>query len=204
MTEVCVWCGEELADDAAVRGNRVAYGVCPACSLEQARETGTPLESFLATLPVPILLVDRHARVRRANLELLCAVEKTWDEANGLPLGDVFECASARSDAGCGGTAHCSGCTLRRTVMHTFRTGEAMRDVPGLLQIWRQGVPEVRSFRLSTRKVGDRVLVGFTPELPAVMDDLPPEAAETEDGGGGTEVSDGQASSPGSGSDAIG
>lgn len=181
MSEVCVWCGEELPDAAAVRRNRVAYGVCPACSLEQARESGVPLESLLADLPVPIVLVDRHARVKRANVELLCDVEKPWSQVKDVLVGEVFECTYARSEASCGHTSHCSGCVLRRTIARTWRSGEAQNDVPGLLQIWRDGSPELRSFRLSTRRVGNRVLVGFTPELPAVMDDLPPDDATTED-----------------------
>lgn len=181
MREACVWCGEELPDDDAVKRNRVAYGICPACSLEQAREAGLPLESLLSELPVPILLVDRHARVVRANVELLCDVEKSWSEVEDVVVGEVFECTRARSRPGCGQSSHCSGCVLRRTIARTWRTGEAQSDVPGLLQIWREGSPELRSFRISTRRIGDRVLVGFTPELPAVMDDLPPEVPDAHD-----------------------
>lgn len=175
MQEVCVWCGEEVADDGAVRGNRVAYAVCPSCSLEQARETGLPLESFLARLPVRILLVDRHARVQRANVELACDRDATWQAASGLSAGDVLECTHALEAEGCGGTAACSGCTLQRTIARSWESGEAHADVPCLLQVWRDGSPEMRSFRITTRRVGGWILLGFTPELAAVMDDFPPE-----------------------------
>jgi hypothetical protein len=184
MTEVCVWCGEELADDAAIRHSRVAYGVCPACSGEVARESGVPLESFLAGLALPVLLVDRHGRVQRANVEVHCSRPTPWTGPPGGTVGDVLGCANAREGDGCGG-AQCSGCVIRSTIADTWRSGRPRSDVPGLLQVWREGVPEVRSFRLSTRRVGRLVLLGFTPELPAVMDDLPGELdAEADEGTG--------------------
>jgi len=64
-------------------------------------------------------------------LELL---GKTESETHGQLGGKVFNCNHAQEPGGCGGAIHCSGCTVRRCVMHTFQIGECQVLVPASLK----------------------------------------------------------------------
>jgi hypothetical protein len=73
--------------------------------------------------------------------------------------GDVFECAYARLPGGCGRTAHCSGCTIRQTVMDTVRTGQGHLRAPAYLnRATPDGVQRI-PLTISTERVGDFVLL---------------------------------------------
>jgi hypothetical protein len=77
----------------------------------------------------------------------------------GFRGGDVFECAYASLPGGCGETIHCEACTIRNTVMDTFKTGKSHLKTPAYLL---QGIPDNYheiQFEISTEKVKDVVLL---------------------------------------------
>jgi hypothetical protein len=84
---------------------------------------------------------------------------KNLSRIEGYRGGDVFECAYARLPEGCGKTVHCSGCTIRNTVIKTFATGINYIRTPAFL--FKNSNRKVKKYDLyiSTEKVGDIVLL---------------------------------------------
>jgi len=160
MKSVCAWCGRPLRDVPSASGDRwITHGICADCRDQVLAEMGVPLHDFLDALPQPVIVVDGDAVVVATNAP---AREMA---GNGAPdkkplLGDVFECVNAKRPEGCGRTVHCSGCTIRRTVEHTFETGEARLRVPATLTAGPDGEePEEVGLWITTEKVGGRVLL---------------------------------------------
>lgn len=94
-----------------------------------------------------------------ANKEACNFLGKSIADVTGFTGGDVFECENARLPEGCGKTFHCSGCTIRNTVMDTVETGKANRKVKAYLN--PQSLNESNRFELliSTEKIGGVVFL---------------------------------------------
>ncbi len=136
----------------------ITHGICEDCRDKVLSEMGVPLSEFLDALPQPVVVVDGDAVVLDANAS---AREMDGDggfRANRL-LGEVFECVNATKSGGCGRTIHCSGCTIRHTVEHTFETGEAQLRVPASLTTGSDEHPEEVGLYITTEKVGGRVFL---------------------------------------------
>ncbi|MDD3179671.1 MAG: hypothetical protein PHQ04_04890 [Opitutaceae bacterium] len=77
----------------------------------------------------------------------------------GMRGGTIIECVYAQSPEGCGGTEHCSGCTLRRIITATAADGQPRYGATSVhLLRAAQGLKE-ESIRFSTRMVGQMVFV---------------------------------------------
>jgi len=139
MIKLCGWCGE---------------------SLDGTGDDPVPLTTFLDALEAPVLLVTEDVEVRKTNTRARELVGKTEDALRGLLGGEVFDCVYAALPEGCGRTVHCSGCTIRRSVGHTFSTGEALERIPATLRR-RASDEEPRDTEIyvTTRKVEGRVLL---------------------------------------------
>jgi len=159
MKSLCAWCGRPLRDvPSASDDGWITHGICAGCRDQVLAEMGVPLSDFLDALPQPVIVVDGNAVVIATNASAREMAEN--DGANPKPLlGDVFECVNAKQPEGCGRTVHCSGCTIRRTVEHTFETGEAQLRVPATLTVGSEEEPEEVGLWITTEKVGGRVLL---------------------------------------------
>lgn len=120
---------------------------------------GVPLQSYLDSLPVPIFVVDGNAVVQAANRNGYALVRKEPGQVLQRLGGVVFECAYARLPEGCGRTVHCTGCALRRSIAHTYETGESLHDVPALMHCGEEGRENNLAFRISTERLGDVVML---------------------------------------------
>jgi hypothetical protein len=114
---------------------------------------------FLDDVAVPVALVDGEGRVRAVNDKAQAMIGRKTEQIEGLPGGDVFQCAYARLPGGCGNTVHCSGCAIRRTVMETHATGLAQSRVPATLKQQTAAEPQEVRLLISTDKLGDCVLL---------------------------------------------
>ncbi len=157
MTRRCTWCGTEIVSGRA--GIRIARTVCTACSEQFVFQMGVPLQTFLDSLPAPIFIVDDDVTVRAANREGYELLGKDPEGVVNRLAGVVFECAYARRPEGCGRTVHCSGCAIRRSVRHTYETGESLADVPATLQSGGPEAPLPIAMRISTEKMGNVILL---------------------------------------------
>jgi len=132
MRSLCAWCGKEIKN-TEVDPHLISHGICDECKSNLEFQHGGPLEKYLETLEAPILVVDGDGDVQMANERALKLLGKKAQQVRGLRGGVVFECAYSRLEGGCGNTIHCSGCTVRNTVMGTMKTGVAVSKFPAFL-----------------------------------------------------------------------
>lgn len=161
MKKICAWCQKDLGEIPAVSVPKesITHGICYDCSHHLFAELGMPLRSFLDGLDAPVLVVDSNGAVMTANDIAMKMVNKELASIEGFRGGEVFECAYARLPGGCGNTVHCSGCTIRQTVMDTFRTGKNHLKVPTTLKQATTAEPQEIHLHISTEKVADVVLL---------------------------------------------
>jgi hypothetical protein len=122
-------------------------------------ERGKKLTSFLEKLAAPVVAVDDTGGVRTANRQARMLLQKELSDIEGYKGGDVFECAYAKLPEGCGQTIHCSGCTIRRTVMDTMQSGKSHLKTPACLN---RGIPDAHGkidLLITTEKVGEMVFL---------------------------------------------
>jgi PAS domain-containing protein len=161
MKRICAWCRKELhgIDSQAGAGNVITHGICKNCRDNIMFQLGVELESFLNSLNVPIVLVNQEGTVVTVNNQAKAMLRKDLPEIKGYRGGEVFECAYARLPEGCGNTLHCSGCTIRRTVMQTYETGKGFLRVPAALNKNTPEEPVKMNLLISTEKLTDLVLL---------------------------------------------
>ena len=161
MRQICAWCGKDLGEPERGQGEQevITHGICKDCAYHLFAQTGMPLLEYLDGLGVPVVVVDAEGTVKTANEQARTLLQKDLSKIEGYKGGDVFECPYAKLPEGCGDTIHCSGCTIRRTVMNTFQTGQSCQRVPAdLNHETPDGVEEV-PLLISTEKVRDVVLL---------------------------------------------
>ena len=158
MLSVCAWCGEEIGNTVFER-ELVSHGICDKCKSNMEFQYGGTLEKFLETLAARVLVVDGEGNVLMANKQALSMLEKTPKQVCGLKGGIVFECAYSRLPGGCGNSVHCSGCTIRNTVMGTLKTGVAVNKSPARLHKETAGGATSIDMLISTMKSGKFVLL---------------------------------------------
>jgi transcriptional regulator with PAS, ATPase and Fis domain len=161
MKVVCAWCRKELQqiDSLGAEQNTITHGICEDCRDNLLFQLGVELQKFLDSLAVPIVVVDRQGTIVTGNGEARTLLRKPLSAMNGYKGGEVFECAYARLPEGCGNTTHCSGCTIRRNVMHTFETGKSSLKVPATLDKDALDGPEKMDLLISTERLTDLVLL---------------------------------------------
>jgi hypothetical protein len=166
----CTWCNNEFPSEQAgpQTERRVTRGICPACREHFAFQMGVPLQTYLDSLPVPIFVVDQKGVVQAANKGGYALLNKRPDQVLKRLSGIVFECAYARLPEGCGRTVHCTACAIRRSVAHTYETGESLSNVPALLHCGREGGEQDIAMHLSTEMMGDVVLLQLNSAAKAV------------------------------------
>lgn len=161
MKKVCAWCRKELGstNSRAGSGNVITHGICGNCKDNLSFQMGVELGVFLDSLKLPVVMVDRGGTIVTANDQARTLLRKGLPEIEGYKGGEVFECAYARLPEGCGKTVHCSGCTIRRTVMETFDTGRSYLKVPATLNRKTPENPEKIKMLISTEILDDLVLL---------------------------------------------
>ena len=161
MRQVCAWCGKEMgtypADDELRK--TITHGICDRCAYHIIAQAGMPLQEYLDGLDTPVLVVNGDGIVEMANAHARAILQKDLSQIVGQKGGDVFECTYARLPQGCGNTIHCTGCTIRRTVMHTHETGQSHTRVLAVLNWENADEKQQIPFLISTEKVRDAVLL---------------------------------------------
>ena len=137
-----------------------SHGMCPACSEALAsQERGTPLQQYLDTIPIPVLLIDNSQAVVAMNAKARDFLGKTSDDGEKTLSGRVFDCIHSRNPKGCGRIIHCSGCAIRRCVTTTFETGERQLQVPATLSTRSPDDLAAAVVAVTTVKIGGLVLL---------------------------------------------
>jgi len=145
--------GDVFGDDA------VSHGLCKPCAHHFKAQVGMPLSEYLDGIHAPVLVVTSEGTIGIVNSEACELLGKSVAQVQGFKGGDVFECENARLPGGCGQTVHCSGCTIRNTVMDTLETGEPHLKVPAYLNQHSDREPRRYVLLISTEKRGGVVFL---------------------------------------------
>lgn len=161
MKRQCGWCKKNMGEIQSVchSENAITHGICHDCASIFFNELGYDLKIFLDTISAPIILVRETGALATANKQASNLLSKDLSEIEISRPGDVFECAYSKLPEGCGHTTHCSGCTIRRTVMDTFITGHSNLKVPAQLKKGTVDQNKNADYLISTEKVGKFVLL---------------------------------------------
>lgn len=159
MERICAWCGTSLGAQTGPREDAypISHGICERCVRDVEAELPRPLLEYLESLDVPVLLVDSDQTIGASNA--MARSMENGQEWVGRRIGPVFECAHAIEPDSCGLMLHCSGCTIRTLVNQTWETGTERDRVPATLERNPDAGPDDVAMLISTRRIGDRVLL---------------------------------------------
>lgn len=116
---------EPLSDE------RITHCMCKDCFVHFERQlNGLPLNEYLDEFDAPVVIVDKENRIVDLNRKAEEVLGRPKSHMVGLLGGEALECDYARLPGGCGQTAHCETCTIRRVIMHTLRTGHTLTREP--------------------------------------------------------------------------
>lgn len=161
MKKICAWCNRKL--DAISEEDQpediITHGICSSCQEKILGPNKVEWLDFLDSLDVPVVVLDATGMVETANVAARELLQKDLPAIAGLEGGVVFDCMYSALPEGCGKTVHCSGCTIRNTVMDTFQSGKSHLAVEAPLTYGTSGASREISFLISTEKVKDVVLL---------------------------------------------
>jgi PAS domain-containing protein len=158
MDIICSYC-KALIRTVESNLSGVSHGICRNCHPKLVKELGQPLSEFVDELSTPILVMREDTRIVAANVAARRLSPEPLEELSGVLCGDVIGCLHSHEEGGCGRTVHCLSCAIRRSVAHTFETGEPCHDVSAYQDIGLLSGDTQVCFRISTEKKGDFVLL---------------------------------------------
>ena len=160
MIRVCAWCQKELENNSAPEVDQpISHGICDACAARVLADPGETLIDFLDRLDAPILAILPDAKVFTANQKAQNLLGKGLEQIQNYRGGEVIECHHAHFGAGCGFEVHCQSCTIRKTVLETFATGQSRIKVPAYPDLQIGAEVKTMSLLISTWKFGNFVLL---------------------------------------------
>ncbi|MDD5457597.1 MAG: PAS domain S-box protein, partial [Candidatus Margulisbacteria bacterium] len=79
------------------------------------------LNAMIENIPLVIMLLDKHRKVRKINIQGTKFVNNSMDQILGKRAGEAMKCINASDDPrGCGFGPSCQDCTLRKLIADTF------------------------------------------------------------------------------------
>ncbi len=88
------------------------------------------LSAIYENTPTPILLVDKERKIRKANSAAIKTAGREYEEVLGKRGGEALRCIHALDDPqGCGFGEACRQCAIRNTILDTYHTGTAHKQV---------------------------------------------------------------------------
>jgi PAS domain-containing protein len=167
MKRICAWCGTNLEPSPVDEQDRspITHGICSTCADRMLGHQRRNSNKFLETLKDPVIVVDEDGVVLNANRLAQNLLHKNLESIQGKRGGDIIECEYSRSPGGCGSTEYClTGCVIRRSVAHTYSTGEALERQTAYQMLFTPTGMEETRFVISTEKLGNLVLLRIDEE----------------------------------------
>jgi len=147
MRIVCAWCGSTLREDAD-SNSPVSHGICDECSYTFLNERGIGLRRLLDATKIPVVVVNGDREIQHD------------DRTATRQIGRVIGCANAKCCGGCGGSASCDPCNLRKAITHTHADGKPRYGIVSEHPLGQKGAC-VLSVHFSTTRVDANVFVIF-------------------------------------------
>jgi ligand-binding sensor protein len=143
---ICSRCRRDLAGTGPDESSGAV--VCRACLAALEAEWGHPsLGPLIERLEPPVLVADPSGRLVAANAAFANLVGRDRSALTGLLVGEVVGCSESRLPQGCGHTARCPSCLIRRTICEVVQSGEERIGVVAALR----GEAGACDLRLSAR-----------------------------------------------------
>ena len=166
MKTVCCYCNAVIRDDG-VDNAVVSHGICTSCSSRILADLGINISEYLPMFDAPVILVSKDVRVLKASAEAVRYLDKPMENIIHSLAGEALDCQYSRLPEGCGKTFHCPGCIIRRLVQKTFETGKGADQQATVLMKGTPDDPRPIPILVSTRKIGETVLVRIEPDTAA-------------------------------------
>ncbi|MCD4821611.1 MAG: PAS domain S-box protein [Methanococcoides sp.] len=131
-----------------IRSDLALEGYCKA-QTESTVDSGI-LNSIFDDLPFIMVLIDEDGIIKNVNRAATVKLGKDKKDCVGLLGGEIFQCINSFSGEGCGKNIECLDCVIRRSILHTFKTGENIYKKEGELDIVTNGLPVPIHFFIST------------------------------------------------------
>lgn len=146
MISICSYCRQKIGEKEPFEDSRLSHGICSACyDYHIPRILERDFSKHLDQYAYPVIMVDENVRLIGINRNMTTFLGRPKDEILGLLGGELLGCRYARISEGCGKTAHCSICTIRRAVDKSRSQGKDLVDIPAQLDQETQRV----HFRIS-------------------------------------------------------
>ncbi len=127
----CAWC-KVIIDDCNEVSDKtypITHGICHLCRNELLNQGQEGLGLILEGFNQPLVVLDNDGLVVAANAKACSLLDKNQkDLLNKLP-GDAVGCCHAFEAGGCGKSAFCDDCELRKVIVETIRTGKPQSAV---------------------------------------------------------------------------
>ena len=107
----------------------------------------------------PVFVANGDARFIAANGKARHLAGGDPAEIEGWLVGDVFDCAWADLDGGCGKSECCRACLIKDAVTETIASGLAVTRKPAYLDVKTAAGVRRERYVISTLKAGDAVLL---------------------------------------------
>lgn len=136
---------------ALIRQRREAYWLRSQLATERERARhATNFKAIFDAAPVGMVLVDENTSIARVNRAGAALVGKEPSKVTGCKPGDGLCCIhAAETPAGCGHSAACRDCTVRRAIGHVLREGREARNGELTLQVAGGGHQKQYCFAIS-------------------------------------------------------
>ncbi|MGA2614548.1 MAG: hypothetical protein ABSG38_14010 [Spirochaetia bacterium] len=161
---VCFRCRRSLDGKDDIR---LLTRSCTSCFTAVISSGGKNLTEYLELLGAPSVLLDQEQTILFSNS--LFREMMTDHNAPGVRVGEALDCMYSGTLGRCGDTVACLLCRLKRSVEHTWLTGEGLRAVP---ISYPHKADSRRTFTVTTEKVGNSVLLvmGTRPPVAKMKD----------------------------------
>jgi CheY-like chemotaxis protein len=154
---MCAWCRTSISKVDGTDGP-ISHGICRPCA-DAFESDGDPVQEFLETLPGPVMFVDAEGRLLGANSAFASLVNQPASILVSRLGGDVISCVYATLPGGCGHTAHCTECPIRRAVNETRATGIPRVTAPAYAFVRGPDGPVRTLFHISLQRVGQELVL---------------------------------------------
>jgi hypothetical protein len=114
------------------------------------------LSRYLESLDIPAVILSQDHMVLDSNT--LFQRMASGREVVGNRVGEALDCMYAPLLGICGETTPCLLCKVRRSIEHTWLTGEGLREVPFSFP-HKVGVR--KTYGITTERVGEAILLLF-------------------------------------------
>ncbi len=123
-------------------------------TLMKSRRHEVEMEAVFDNAPIPMVLVDKERRIRRANRKFTDYGREELLSAGTMRFGSVVRCVNAlENPRGCGFGTLCEDCIIRRSAELVLKRRETVSEIRGAIPIQQEDHISSFEFSLSANPI---------------------------------------------------